>query len=235
MSHYKISTLDYLFPPLHPEGPGFVALFGFCSLILWFLWSPLGIIGLLLTVWCFYFFRDPVRITSVGHGLFASPADGIVQSIMECKGPIELEMHTENFVKISIFMSVFDCHVNRVPMAGEVVQDVYVPGLFVNASLDKASTDNERQCLKIQTDDGQDYAVVQIAGLVARRIRCDVKPGDSVIMGQRFGMIRFGSRVDVYMPLGTVPVVFLGQKMVAGETVIADTSVEDGTRFGEVR
>ena len=235
MMSTELSWRDYVLPPLHPEGPGFVAVFAIGTLILWWIWSLLGLIGLGLTVWCFYFFRDPDRVTPTQDDLVISPADGVVQMIGPAAPPSELEMDSEPLMRISIFMSVFDCHVNRAPVGGSVVKEEYTPGKFLNATLDKASEDNERQSLVIRTPDGRDFTVVQIAGLFARRIRCDVREGQQVLAGQRFGMIRFGSRVDIYLPTGVVPLVMVGQKSVAGETVFADLTANDQPRAGEVR
>jgi phosphatidylserine decarboxylase len=193
------------------------------------------VVGLGLTIWCFYFFRDPDRVTPVRPGLVVSPADGTVQMIGPASPPLELGIGTEPLMRISVFMSVFDCHVNRAPIAGAIIKDEYTPGKFINATLDKASEDNERQSLVIRTPDGKDFAVVQIAGLVARRIRCDVREGQHVLTGQRFGMIRFGSRLDVYLPRGVAPLVLVGQKAVAGETVLADVQSGEPMREGEVR
>jgi len=231
----EITWKDYIFPPLHPEGPGFLALFAFGTFILWLIWSPLGVISLALTVWCFYFFRDPDRVTPTREGLVISPADGVVQSIIETNGPPELDLAQKKFTRVSVFMSVFDCHVNRIPIAGEIIKEAYVPGLFLNATLDKASADNERQCLQVKSNVGKELAVVQIAGLVARRIRCDVQANQYLDTGERIGLIRFGSRVDVYLPHDSHPLVSVGQKMVAGETVIADFKSEEAQREGEVR
>jgi phosphatidylserine decarboxylase len=235
MASTQLGWRDYLLPPLHPEGPGFVAIFAFAALILYWFWAPLGLIGAALTVWCFYFFRDPDRVTPIRAGLVISPADGVVQMIGPAPLPPELGMGTERVMRVSVFMSVFDCHVNRAPIAGTVVKEEYTPGKFVNATLDKASEDNERQALVIRTGDGKDFGVVQIAGLVARRIRCDVREGQQLLTGQRFGMIRFGSRVDVYLPAGVEPLVAVGQKAIAGETVLADTEASESQRTGEVR
>jgi phosphatidylserine decarboxylase len=230
-----ISWRDYILPPLHPEGPGFVAVFAIGALILWWIWTPLGLVGLGSTVWCFYFFRDPDRVTPTSEGLVISPADGIVQMVGPAAPPSELDMGSEPLMRVSVFMSVFDCHVNRAPVGGEIIKEEYTPGKFLNATLDKASEDNERQSLLIRTSGGKDFAVVQIAGLVARRIRCDVREGQQVLTGQRFGMIRFGSRVDVYLPAGVAPLVMVGQNSVAGETVLADQAVTGKPRAGEVR
>jgi len=231
----QITWRDYVLPPLHPEGPGFVAVFAIVTLVLWLIWSVLGLVGLALTIWCFYFFRDPDRVTPTRAGLVVSPADGVVQMIGPASPPAELGIGLEPLTRISVFMSVFDCHVNRAPIAGAVIKDEYTPGKFINATLDKASEDNERQSLVIRTADGKDFAVVQIAGLVARRIRCDVRTGQHLLTGQRFGMIRFGSRLDVYLPKGVTPLVVVGQKAVAGETVLADTTGTESQREGEVR
>jgi phosphatidylserine decarboxylase len=230
-----ITWKDYLLPPLHPEGPGFVALFFVATLVLYWLWTPLGVVGLLATVWCFYFFRDPDRITPVRAGLVVSPADGRIQMIGPAPPPPELGMDAAPVTRISVFMSVFDCHVNRAPVGGTVVKEQYIPGKFLNATLDKASADNERQALHLRTADGKDVGVVQIAGLVARRIRCDVRAGQQLVTGQRFGMIRFGSRLDVYLPPGAAPLVCVGQQAVAGETVLADLASAEPARDGEVR
>jgi len=235
MSSAEITWRDYLLPPLHPEGPGFVAVFAIAALVLWWIWTPLGLVGLALTIWCFYFFRDPDRVTPTRAGLVVSPADGTVQLIGPAAPPFELGIGSEPLTRVSVFMSVFDCHVNRAPIAGAIIKDEYTPGKFINATLDKASEDNERQSLVIRTAEGQDFAVVQIAGLVARRIRCDVRTGQHVMTGQRFGMIRFGSRLDVYLPKGVSPLVVVGQKAVAGETVLADINATEGQRHGEVR
>jgi len=235
MKSTSISWRDYLLPPLHPEGPGFVAIFLVASLILYWIYEPLGVIGFGLTVWCFYFFRDPDRVTPTRAGLVVSPADGIVQMIGEVAPPAELGMDPSPVIRVSIFMSVFDCHVNRTPIAGAVVKEEYIPGKFLNATLDKASSDNERQAIHFRTEDGKDVGVVQIAGLVARRIRCDIRAGQRLVTGQRFGMIRFGSRVDVYLPPGVSPLVSVGQHAIAGETVIADFHASEPPREGEVR
>jgi len=235
MKSTSISWRDYLLPPLHPEGPGFVAIFLVASLILYWIYEPLGVIGFGLTIWCFYFFRDPDRVTPVRDGLVVSPADGIVQMIGLVPPPVELGMDPNPVTRISIFMSVFNCHVNRTPVAGTVIKEEYIPGKFLNATLDKASADNERQAIHLRTESGKDVGVVQIAGLVARRIRCDIRAGQRLVTGQRFGMIRFGSRLDVYLPAGTHALVSVGQHAVAGETVLADLHATEPAREGEVR
>ncbi|SHE55818.1 phosphatidylserine decarboxylase [Loktanella atrilutea] len=208
--------------PMHPEGRRFVAIFGAVTLVLFLIWDPLGWLGVLLTVWCYYFFRDPERVTPDRPGLVISPADGIVSLIEPAVPPAELGMADVPLTRVSVFMNVFNCHVNRAPVAGTVKAIAYRPGKFFNASLDKASVDNERNSLRITMADGRDIAVVQIAGLVARRIVCFVKPEAPLAAGERFGLIRFGSRLDVYLPDGVAPLVAIGQTMVAGETVIAD-------------
>lgn len=213
---------DTIIKPMHPEGFRFLAIFAVITLLLFLLWEPLGWIGVGLTVWCYYFFRDPERVTPARPGLVVSPADGIVSLIEPAVPPAELGMPDIPLTRVSVFMSVFNCHVNRSPVAGEVTAISYRPGKFFNASLDKASADNERNSLRIRMEDGRDLAVVQIAGLVARRILCFVKPGDRLGTGERFGLIRFGSRLDVYLPPGIEPLVRVGQTMVAGETVLAE-------------
>ena len=212
---------DTFIKPMHPEGWKFVAIFAAVTLVLFWLWEPLGWLGLGLTVWCYYFFRDPKRAVPQNAGLLVSPADGVVSLIERAVPPEGLGFGPEALVRVSVFMSVFNCHVNRAPIAGRITAVVYRPGTFVNASLDKASTDNERNALAIEMADGRKIAVVQIAGLVARRIMCWKTSGDQLRTGERFGLIRFGSRLDVYLPEGVHPQVALGQTMVAGETVIA--------------
>ena len=209
--------------PMHPEGRRFVAIFGAITLLLFLLWEPLGWVGAGLTVWCYYFFRDPERVTPARPGLIVSPADGIVSLIEPAVPPAELGLPEDPLTRVSVFMNVFDCHVNRAPVAGRVLKVAYRPGKFLNASLDKASADNERTGLVIGMADGRALPVVQIAGLVARRIVCFTGEGQHLARGERFGLIRFGSRVDVYLPKGVVPLVRVGQTMIAGETVIAET------------
>ena len=212
---------DTFIKPMHPEGRRFVALFGLIALGLFMVSEYLGWIGVGATIWCYYFFRDPERVPPLRPGAILSPADGIVSIIEPAAPPPELGLSPEPLMRVSIFMSVFNCHVNRVPLGGEVTAIAYHPGKFFNASLDKASSENERNSLAIRTASGQDLAVVQIAGLVARRIVCFIQPGAVMASGERFGLIRFGSRLDVYLPKGTEPLVRVGQTMVAGETVLA--------------
>ncbi len=186
------------------------------------LWQPLGWIGIGLTVWCYYFFRDPKRTIPQDSDLILSPADGVISLIERAVPPPELGMAPDALMRVSVFMNVFNCHVNRAPVAGKITAIAYRPGKFFNASLDKASVDNERNALAIRLPDGRQIAVVQIAGLVARRIMCWARANDAIAAGERFGLIRFGSRLDVYLPDGVAPLVSLGQTMVAGESVIAD-------------
>ena len=208
-------------PPIHPEGYPFIGSFALASLILFWIWTPLGWIGTVLTVWCALFFRDPVRVTPVREGIVVSPADGRVSMITQVLPPAELGLGDRPLTRVSVFMSVFNCHVNRSPITGRIEKIVYKAGAFLNADLDKASELNERNCFVISTATTR-IGVVQIAGLVARRIKCFVREGATVGAGDRIGMIRFGSRVDVYLPEGLRPLVAEGQTAVAGETVIAD-------------
>ena len=217
-----MTMLGTFIKPMHREGIKFVAIFAVITLALFFVSKILGWVGVLLTVWCYYFFRDPERVTPEREGLLISPADGVVSLIEPAVPPAELGMPDEALTRVSVFMNVFNCHVNRVPIAGEVTNIAYRPGKFFNASLDKASVDNERNSLRVKLADGREIAVVQIAGLVARRIVCFIEPGVKLATGERFGLIRFGSRVDVYLPAGVEPLVNIGQTMIAGETVIAE-------------
>ena len=212
---------DTFIKPMHPEGFKFVGIFAAITLVLFLIWDPRGWIGVGLTVWCYYFSRAPKRAAPQAAGLIFSPADGVISLIEKAVPPSELGMGPEALTRVSVFMSVFNCHVNRAPVAGTIGALAYRPGKFLNASLDKASEDNERNALRIDLPDGRQIAVVQIAGLVARRIMWWVSVGQSVRTGERFGLIRFGSRLDVYLPEGVAPQVALGQTMVAGETVIA--------------
>jgi len=207
--------------PITPEGYPFIGAFALVSLVLFWIWSPLGWLGMLATAWCAYFFRDPVRVTPVRDGLVVAPADGRISQITTAAPPGELGLGEKPLPRISIFMSVFDCHVNRSPVTGRIEKILYQPGKFFNADLDKASVDNERNSLVIAIPGGR-IAVVQIAGLIARRIVCFVREGQPLGAGERFGMIRFGSRLDVYLPEGVAPLVAVGQIALAGETVLAD-------------
>ncbi len=218
----SLSMTSTFIKPMHPEGRKFVAIFAAITLVLFIIAEPLGWLGVGATVWCYYFFRDPERVTPKGDNLVISPADGIVSLIEPAVPPAELGMPDTPLTRVSVFMNVFNCHVNRAPVAGEITEIAYRPGKFFNASLDKASEDNERNSLRIKMADGREVAAVQIAGLVARRIVCFTKKGAHTQAGQRFGLIRFGSRVDVYLPEGVTPRVSIGQTMVAGETVLAE-------------
>ncbi len=215
--------------PITPEGYPFIAAFALVSAVLFWLWTPLGWLGIVATLWCIYFFRDPPRVTPVREGLVIAPADGRISDIAMVPPPPELGLGESPMLRISIFMSVFDCHINRSPVAGRIEKIIYHPGKFVNADLDKASLDNERNSLIISTA-GKTIAVVQIAGLIARRIVCFVRTGQSVLAGERFGMIRFGSRLDVYLPERTPPLVAVGQTAIGGETVLADLESTEGGR-----
>ena len=215
--------------PVHREGYPFIGAFALASLILFLVWAPLGWIGTVLTIWCALFFRDPVRVTPVRDGIVVAPADGRISQIGNAMPPKELNLGERPMTRVSIFMSVFNCHVNRSPVTGRIDDIVYRAGAFINADLDKASEDNERNSLVISTGATR-IGVVQIAGLVARRIVCFVGKGATVGAGERIGMIRFGSRVDLYLPEGTRPLVAEGQTAIAGETVIADLRVADRER-----
>ena len=207
--------------PVHPEGWPFIAGALGISALLSLLWSPLGFLGLIISAWCIYFFRDPDRFTPLRPGLIVSPADGIVAKIEQAPLPKELEIGDEMRTRVSIYLNVFDVHVTRMPASGVVKKIFYFPGLFLRASLDKASELNERYATSLELQDGSDLVVVQIAGLIARRIKNELAPDMSVERGARFGIIRFGSRVDLYLPKGMEPLVLQGQRMIGGETVIA--------------
>jgi phosphatidylserine decarboxylase len=224
-----LDSIQRQIPPIHKEGYPFIGIFALVSLVLFWIWSPLGWIGTVLTAWCALFFRDPVRVTPVSDGLVVSPADGRISMITMALPPAELGLGDRPLPRVSIFMSVFNCHVNRSPVAGRIDRISYRPGVFINAELDKASEDNERNSLVISTPNGR-IGVVQIAGLVARRIVCFVKEGQALGLGERFGLIRFGSRLDVYLPLGTPALVSEGQTAVAGETILADLGQGDQVR-----
>ena len=215
--------------PIHQEGYPFIGIFAVATLILFWLWEPFGWIGIALTIWCALFFRDPPRVTPTRDGLLVAPADGRISMVTQAPPPAELGMGEAPLPRISIFMSVFDCHINRSPLAGQIERIAYRAGVFLNADLDKASEDNERNSFLIAAP-GATIAVVQIAGLVARRIVSFTTEGQSIEAGQRLGMIRFGSRVDVYLPAGGRFLVAQGQRAVAGETVIADLRATENDR-----
>ena len=221
--------------PIHRAGWPFIALFAAAAIVMAAFSELLGFAGTVLTVWCVYFFRNPDRVTPERDGLIISPADGIVQMIDQAAPPKELGMGEGLRSRVAVFMNVFDVHVNRVPLGGTITALHYRPGKFLNASLDKSSEFNDRQSLRLPMADGRDMAFVQIAGLIARRILCDVAEGQTVKTGERFGMICFGSRVDIYLPEGVEPLVAVGQRSVAGETVFADIRAQEPARTGRVR
>ncbi|HIF09248.1 MAG TPA: phosphatidylserine decarboxylase [Sneathiellales bacterium] len=229
-----MDTIRTVLVPIHGEGWRFIAFFAVATMLLFLVWTPLGWIGVVLTTWCAYFFRNPDRITPQRDGLVVSPADGIVQMITDAVPPPELDMSDAPMTRISVFMNVFNVHVNRIPANGVITALAYHPGKFLNATLDKASEDNERQAVRMTTDQGKDIAFVQIAGLVARRIMCDLTTDQQVSAGTRFGLIRFGSRVDVYLDDSMTPMVVVGQTAVAGETVIADDKADEPAREGQL-
>ena len=212
--------IDKIFPKIHNEGYKFLVIFGFVTLILYFISDFLGLIGLVLTIWVYYFFRDPHRVSINDDNYLISPADGLVLQVQDTNGPKELNLEDKKFKKVSIFMNVFDCHVNRTPCSGKITEILYKPGKFLNASLDKASEDNERNYYKISNSSGEEIIVVQIAGLIARRIVCEVKENDDLNQGDRIGMIRFGSTADIYFE-NYNPLVKVNQKTIAGETILA--------------
>lgn len=210
--------------PIHKEGHRFIAIFFAVSLLLFYFVTPtLGWVGLIITAWCIYFFRDPNRVVPKAPGVLVSPADGTVSAVIETEPPAELGMGDEPCVRISIFLSVFNVHVNRVPAAGKITGLAYVHGKFLSAADDNAGEENERQLVRMTTEDGHDIAFAQVAGLVARRILCDLKEGYEVDRGDRFGLIRFGSRTDIYLPKGMTATVDVGQTMIGGETIIAQS------------
>jgi len=230
-----MSALKTVMVPIHRAGWPFIAAFAIVSALLFSVSQPLGWIGLVLTAWCAYFFRDPDRVVPTRPGLVVSPGDGVVSMITEAAPPPELGMGDERLPRISIFLNVFNVHVNRVPADGIIKTVAYHAGKFLNASLDKASDLNERNSIRLTLADGREIAFVQIAGLVARRILCHVADGQEVRAGERYGLIRFGSRCDVYLPKGTQPLVCVGQTTIGGETVLADLAGEEPQRHGEVR
>ncbi len=229
-------AIDTVIVPIHRAGWPFIAAFAVASLLLGLLAAePLGWVGLLATAWCAYFFRDPDRTTPTRDGLLVSPADGRVIMIVPAVPPPELKMGDKPLTRVSVFLNVFNVHVNRVPADGTIVAAEYHPGAFLNAAMDKASDENERMAVRQRLPDGREIAYVQIAGLVARRIICTLKPGQTVKAGERFGLIRFGSRTDLYLPDGVAPLVCVGQSTIGGETVIADLNSREPQRMGEVR
>jgi phosphatidylserine decarboxylase len=220
--HGSIDTITDTIAPVHNDGWKFLAIGAGVTLLLFLLWPPLAWLAALVTAWIAYFFRDPVRVTPLREGLVVAPGDGRIAAIEHVRPPPELSLGEGERVRVSIFLSVFDVHINRAPVAGRIARSIYVPGSFLNAALDKASEENERRGTVIAMADGTEIAVVQIAGLIARRIVTFVNEGDSVGIGQRLGLIRFGSRVDLYLPPGRGSLVAVGQRAVGGETIIAD-------------
>ena len=212
--------IDKIFPKLHNEGYRFIVIFVVLTIVLYLINGFLGFIGLVLTIWCYYFFRDPDRVSIEDENYLISPADGEILQILETNGPKELGLENKKYNKISIFMNVFDCHVNRTPCSGTVSEIFYKPGKFINASLDKASEENERNYYKIKNNLVEEIIVVQIAGLIARRIVTEVSKDQELKQGERIGMIRFGSRVDIFYE-NYKPLVKINQKTIAGETLLA--------------
>lgn len=230
------SGVKWLFsnvPPMHPAGWPFVGIFALTTALLTLVWDEFFWIGLILTAWCAFFFRNPARFVPAGDSLVIAPADGIVSAIVQESLPSELDYDSsETYTRVSIFLSVFDVHLQRVPLSGKILEVIYRPGKFLNASLDKASEENERSTVLMETHDGKKVAFVQIAGLIARRIINDLKKDQTVRAGDRYGLIRFGSRVDVFLPAGVNPQVAIGQRMIGGETVLADLSSDAVARVG---
>jgi phosphatidylserine decarboxylase len=228
--HGILETILETMAPVHEDGHRFIAIGALATLLMFLLWPPLGWIFALVTAWIVYFFRDPKRVTPLRDGLVMAGGDGRISGIEAVKPPLELGFGPEERVRVSTFLSVFDVHINRAPVAGKIIRSVYVPGKFLNAAADKASDDNERRALVIATPEGTEVGVVQIAGLVARRIVTFSNEGDTVGAGERFGLIRFGSRVDVYLPPGRHALVSVGQRVVGGETVLADLKSDEPER-----
>lgn len=229
-NHGMLDWFGDLFVPIHRDGHKFLGVSLLVTIVGFLLWSPLGWLLLIVTVWIAYFFRDPDRVTPLRDGLVIAPADGKVVGIEKVEPPPELGMEGGARTRISIFLSMLDCHVNRAPIAGRITRSVYVPGAFFSANNDKASEENERRALIIEGPTGSEVAVLQIAGMISRRIVTFAGEGDTVGIGQRFGLIRFGSRVDVYLPSGQSALVSIGQRMVAGETVLADLKSDEPER-----
>lgn len=223
-------------PPIHKEGHVFIYIFAVVTIILWAIYTPLGFLGLIATVWCALFFRDPERVIPVGDNFIVSPADGVVSKIEKVAPPQELGLGDEEVVRVTVFLNIFNVHINRFPVTGEVTALNYHPGKFLSANLDKASVENERQSVVIKTKDGGHTVVcVQIAGLIARRIVCYLEDEQSMQAGERYGLIRFGSRADIYLPAGVNPKVVEGQTAIAGETILADLKSKATVRKGEIR
>ena len=232
--HGLFETITSNLAPVHRDGHKFLAIGVVLTLLFFMIWPPLAWLLAVATAYVAYFFRDPDRVTPLRDGLVIAPADGKISLIERLRPPAELGLGEEERVRISIFLSVFDVHINRAPVPGQIVRSIYVPGLFLNAALDKASEDNERRALIIDMSGGQEIAVVQIAGLIARRIVSFKGEGETVGVGERIGLIRFGSRVDLYLPPGTGPLVAVGQRAVGGETVLADLKSTEPEREARV-
>jgi phosphatidylserine decarboxylase len=227
--------LEGVLVPINRAGWPFIAAALIVAGLLYLAWAPLVVPGLILSLFCVYFFRDPDRVVPLRPGLVVSPADGRIVAVAPAPPPPDLGMSPEPVSRVSIFLNVFDVHINRVPAAGTITELAYHKGKFVNAARDKASQDNERQAVRLTTADGKDIAFVQIAGLVARRIICNLSRGQNVAAGERFGLIRFGSRADVYLPAGVSALVVPGQRAIGGETVIADLESGEARRQGARR
>ena len=231
-----METILSVFVPIHREGHLAILISSLITAFFLFAgWDFMVTLGIVITVWCVYFFRDPDRITPQKEGLIIAPADGVVQSVKTSIPPAELNMGSDECIRVSIFMNVFDVHVNRVPVDGKIIRQAYTPGKYLNASLEKACEDNERHAILMETASGNNIAFVQIAGLVARRIKCWAIDGVEMKAGERFGLIKFGSRVDVYLPKGVNSLVAVGQTALAGETVIASEKGREKQRDGEIR
>jgi phosphatidylserine decarboxylase len=233
--HSLLDTIGEAIAPIHSDGIKFVAIGAGIALLLFLLWPPLAWLAVLATVWIAYFFRDPARVTPLREGLIIAPADGRICAIEPVRPPMELGLGETPRARISIFLSIFDVHINRAPAAGRIVRSIYVPGSFLNAAADKSSEENERRGLVIDTGSDSEIAVVQIAGLIARRIVTFVNEGDRIGVGQRLGLIRFGSRVDLYLPPGHGALVSVGQRAVGGETVLADLKSAEPEREARVQ
>jgi phosphatidylserine decarboxylase len=228
--HSLFDTIGDTFVPIHNDGIKFVAIGAGVSLLLFLLWPPLAWLAVLITAWIAYFFRDPPRVTPLREGLVVAPGDGRICAMERVRPPAELGLGEAQRLRVSIFLSIFDVHINRAPVAGRIARSIYVPGSFLNAASDKASEENERRGIVIDSGGDSEIAMVQIAGLIARRIVTFVNEGDSVGVGQRVGLIRFGSRVDLYLPPGRDALVAVGQRAIGGETVVADLKSSEPER-----
>jgi phosphatidylserine decarboxylase len=228
-----VKLMKDFIPPIHKEGHVFIFIFAMVAIFLWAVWAPLGFVGLVATVWCVFFFRDPVRLVPSDGNYVVSPGDGYIQKIEQVAPPAELGLGDKKVTRISVFLNIFNVHVTRSPVAGEVTTLNYHPGKFLSANLEKASSENERQSVVITTPQGQNVVCVQIAGLIARRIVCYLEDKQSLKAGERYGIIRFGSRIDVYLPEGVNPLVAEGQTALGGETIFADLNGKSLSRKAE--